>query len=151
MRIQFNDIIWLVNLRKLLIRTLLFLRISFTTFHFIFIMAVLASSFAGLRKPKSTTPKLNHDDSDEYALSTVFVFIIYGVLLVMIIIFCYCVFYICYNKNRQKRRRQSIHPRNISPVYVIPNAVPEVIEEPPPSYYSIVQTQERESNSTAHF
>jgi hypothetical protein len=113
-------------------------------------MAVVTSIFTGVHSKNytRTTPKYNDGNPDDTTSSVVITFALFAILLI-IVMFSYlmCKWYI---HRRQKHIRQSIRPRNISSVYVISNIVPDVIEEPPPSYYSVVQTREGQSVSTPH-
>jgi hypothetical protein len=117
-------------------------------------MARFTMSFVTRSSPHSTTSGGKHENSKNQTATFVFTCGVFAIVLIGIIIISFCAFYKCFKNRRLKNRRQIIHPRDISSIRVAPahnNIVPDVIEDPPPSYYSVMELQERQYEPITRF
>jgi len=117
-------------------------------------MARLTSSFVTQSSRYSTTSRDKHENSNNQTATFVFNFGVFAIVLVGIIIISFCALYNRCKNRRLKNTRQILHPRDISSICIAPahnNVMPDAVEEPPPSYYSIMEFQERQSDPITYF
>jgi len=117
-------------------------------------MDTLTSSYVTRSSRYSTTSRDKHENSNNQTATFVFTCGVFAIVFVGIIIISFCAFYKRFKNRRLKNTRQIIHPRDISSICVAPahnNIMPDAIEEPPPSYYSIMELQERQSDPITYF